>query len=76
MTALTIDRDYHPDVHRSRPHQLHQSYAHFGWRRRARNLGYLTHAMRQLGLIVAHHEPEPNRISTVGVLRGSAAANH
>ena len=27
--------------------------------------------MRQLGMIVAQHEPEPDRISTVGMLRGS-----
>ena len=32
---------------------------------------YVAHAMQQLGMHVAQHEPEPDRVSVVGALRGA-----
>jgi acetylornithine deacetylase len=35
---------------------------------------YMKNAMQQLGMSVVQHEPAPNRISTVGMLRGSGGS--
>ncbi len=72
MTNLTIDRNY-----------LHQTLAELvrinsinptlipGGAGEREISEYMARAMRELGMIVSHHEPEPDRISTVGLLRGS-----
>jgi acetylornithine deacetylase len=72
MTKLTIDRNY-----------LHQTLADLvrinsinptlipGGAGEHEISEYVARVMRELGMIVSHHEPAPDRISAVGLLRGS-----
>jgi acetylornithine deacetylase len=74
MTNLTIDRTY-----------LHQTIADLvrinsinpslspGGAGEKEIAAYLAHAMQQLGLDVAQHEPAPQRISVVGTRRGAGS---
>ena len=72
MTTLTIDREYLTNTLADlvRINSINPTLIPGGAGEREIS-GYLTQAMRQLGMIVAQHEPESDRISTVGLLRGS-----
>lgn len=72
MPALTIDRDYLINTLADlvRINSINPSLISGGAGER-KIAGYMAQAMRQLGMIVSQHEPEPDRISTVGILRGS-----
>jgi acetylornithine deacetylase len=72
MTTLTIDREYLTNTLADlvRINSVNPTLIPGGAGEREIS-GYLTHGMRQLGMTVAQHEPEPDRISTVGTLRGS-----
>jgi acetylornithine deacetylase len=72
MTELSIDRTY---LHRTlsdlvRINSINPSLTPGGAGERD-IAAYLQQAMQHLGMSVAQHEPAPDRISTVGTLRGS-----
>jgi acetylornithine deacetylase len=72
MTTLSIDRNYlrHTLADLVRINSINPSLTPGGAGERE-IAAYMTHAMRQLGMDVAQHEPAPDRISTVGRLHGS-----
>jgi acetylornithine deacetylase len=72
MTNLAIDRNYlrHTLIDLVRLNSINPSLTPGGAGERE-IAGYLLSAMQQLGLSVTQHEPAPDRISTVGMLRGS-----
>ncbi len=72
MTTLTIDRDYLTNTLADlvRINSINPTLIPGGAGER-QIAGYLVQAMRQIGMMVSQHEPEPDRISTVGILRGA-----
>jgi len=72
MTTLTIDRDYFTNTLADlvRINSINPTLIPGGGGERE-IADYMAQAMRQLGMIVSQHEPEPDRISTVGIVRGS-----
>ena len=72
MTALTIDREYliHTLADLVRINSVNPTLIAGGAGERE-IADYAARALRQLGMIVTQHEPEPDRISTVGLLRGT-----
>src|SRR5512135_1048896 len=72
MTNLTIDRNY---LHHTLADLVHINSINPslmpGGAGEREIAAYMLRAMHQLGMDVAQHEPAPDRISTVGTLRGS-----
>ena len=73
MTTLTIDREYltHTLTDLVRINSINPTLIP-GGAGEQEIAGYMKSAMRQLGLTVTQHEPAPDRISTVGLLRGTS----
>jgi acetylornithine deacetylase len=71
MTSLTIDRNYLYQTLADlvRTNSINPSLTPSGAGERE-IATYVKQTMQQLGMTVAQHEPEPDRISTVGTLRG------
>jgi acetylornithine deacetylase len=72
MTNLALDRNYlhHTLIDLVHINSINPSLTPGGAGERE-IAGYLLSAMQQLGLSVVQHEPAPDRLSTVGRLRGS-----
>jgi acetylornithine deacetylase len=72
MTTLTIDREYltRTLAELVRINSINPSLTPGGAGERQIS-DYVTRALRELGLSVTHHEPAPDRLTTVGLLRGS-----